>query len=62
MRISTLDGRVLIRFNADAEENKEKQLVWNGRLPNGDYIPRGVYLAFITNIDGLKSTVKFAVE
>ena len=62
VRISTLDGRVLIRFNADAEENKEKQLVWNGRLPNGDYIPRGVYLAFITNIDGLKSTVKFAVE
>ncbi len=62
VRISTLDGRVLIRFDADAEENLEKQLVWDGKLPNGDYIPRGVYLAFITNIDGLKSTVKFAVE
>jgi ligand-binding sensor domain-containing protein len=62
VRISTLDGRVLIRFEADAQENKGKQLVWDGKLANGDYIPRGVYLAFITNIDGLKKTVKFAVQ
>ena len=62
VRITTLDGRVLIQFSANADENREKQIVWDGILPTGDYIPRGVYLAFITNIDGLKKTVKFAVE
>ncbi len=62
VRISTLDGRVLVQFNADTEQNLEKQIVWDGVLPNGEYIPRGIYLAFITNIDGLKTTVKFAVE
>ena len=62
VRISTIDGRSLIRFEADADENKEKQLVWDGKLPNGNYISRGVYLAFITNIDGQRSTVKFAVK
>lgn len=62
VRISTIDGRVLIRFEADAIENLEKQIVWDGLLPNGEYIPRGVYLVFITNIDGLKKTLKFAVE
>ncbi|MEA2077100.1 MAG: hypothetical protein U9O95_03685 [Candidatus Marinimicrobia bacterium] len=62
VRISTLDGRVLIQFSANAEQNLEKQIVWDGILPNGEYIPRGIYLAFITNIDGLKATIKFAVE
>ncbi|MEA3392703.1 MAG: hypothetical protein U9Q91_06965 [Candidatus Marinimicrobia bacterium] len=62
VRITTLDGRVVHQFAADAVENQEKQIVWDGVLPNGEYIPRGIYLIFITNIDGLKATTKFAVE
>ena len=62
VRITTLDGRVVYQFTADAVENFEKQIVWDGILLNGEYIPRGVYLIFITNIDGLKATKKFAVE
>lgn len=62
VRITTLDGRVVHQFAADAVENLEKQIVWDGILPNGGYIPRGVYLVFITNIDGLKASTKFAVE
>jgi len=62
VRITTLDGRVLIQFAANAAENREKQIVWDGVLPSGEYISRGVYLIFITNIDGLKKTLKFAVE
>lgn len=62
VRITTIDGRVVHSFDTDAVENLEKQVVWNGKLPNGDYIRRGVYLAFITNINGLKTRVKFAVE
>ncbi|MCK5816489.1 MAG: hypothetical protein KAH15_00660, partial [Candidatus Marinimicrobia bacterium] len=62
VRIATLDGRVVHQFAADAVENQEKQIVWDGIIPNGEYIPRGIYLIFITNIDGLKTTTKFAVE
>lgn len=62
VRITTLSGRVVRQFTADAEENMGKQIVWDGILPNGEFIPRGVYLVFITNIDGLKATTKFAVE
>ncbi|MCK4530255.1 MAG: hypothetical protein KAU44_03690, partial [Candidatus Marinimicrobia bacterium] len=62
VRITTLDGRVVHQFAADAVENQEKQIVWDGIIPNGEYIPRGIYLIFITNIDGLKATTKFAVE
>jgi len=62
VRITSIDGRVVHSFDTDAVENLEKQVVWNGKLPNGDYIRRGVYLAFITNINGLKASVKFAVE
>ena len=62
VRITTLTGRVVREFATDAIENLEKQIVWDGVLPNGNYIPRGVYLIFISNIDGLKTTVKFAVE
>ena len=62
VRITTLDGRVVHQFAADAVENQEKQIVWDGVLPNGENIPRGIYLIFITNIDGLRATTKFAVE
>lgn len=62
VRITTIDGRVIYSFDTDAVENLEKQVVWDGRLANGEYIKRGVYLAFITNINGLKASVKFAVE
>ncbi len=62
VRIAMLDGRVVKQFSANSAENKGKQLVWDGKLDNGNYLPRGVYLAFITNIDGLRKTVKFAVK
>ncbi|MBW6457744.1 MAG: hypothetical protein K0B52_01135, partial [FCB group bacterium] len=62
VKISTLDGRVIKQFSANAPENKGKQIVWDGRLDNGQYIPRGVYLLFISNVGGLKSTAKMAVE
>ncbi|MDZ7820581.1 MAG: hypothetical protein U5N26_01510 [Candidatus Marinimicrobia bacterium] len=60
--ISTLDGRVVKQFFPDSPENKGKQIIWDGRLDNGKHIPRGIYLVFAENIDGLKSTAKFAVE
>lgn len=60
--ISTIDGRVLRTFRADAAENYGKQIIWDGKLANGNYIPRGVYLVFARNIDGLRITAKFAVE
>lgn len=62
VRITTIGGRVIRQFDSDSEENFEKQVVWDGKLLNGKYISRGVYLVFVTNIDGLKKTVKFAVE
>ena len=62
VRITTISGRVIREFTSDSIENLEKQIVWDGVLPNGDYISRGVYLIFISNIDGLKATAKFAVE
>ncbi len=62
VKISTIDGRVVKQFAATASENKGKQIVWDGRLNNGEFIPRGVYLVFISNVDGLKTTAKFAVE
>jgi hypothetical protein len=62
VRISTIGGRVLHVFDSDAIENMGKQIVWDGILGNGEYISRGVYLVFISNIDGLKATAKFAVE
>lgn len=60
--ISTLDGRVIKQFFPNDAENKAKQIVWDGRLDNGKYIPRGVYLVFAENIEGLRATAKFAVE
>ncbi len=62
VKISTIDGRVVKQFTATASENKGKQIVWDGRLDNGEFISRGVYLVFISNVDGLKATTKFAVE
>ena len=62
VRITSIDGRVIHTFDSDSEDNFEKQVVWDGKLANGEYISRGVYLAFVTNIDGLKASVKFAVE
>ncbi len=62
VRITSIDGRVIHTFDSDSENNFEKQVVWDGKLANGEYISRGVYLAFVTNIDGLKASVKFAVE
>ena len=61
-RITTIDGRVLHVFDSDAVENMGKQIVWDGILGNGEFISRGVYLVFISNIDGIKATAKFAVE
>ena len=62
LKITTIDGRVIKQFNAESDENFEKQIVWDGKLSNGTYISRGVYLVFISNIDGIKKTLKFAVE
>jgi len=62
VKISTLDGRVIKQFSANAPENKGKQIVWDGRLNSGQHISRGVYLLFISNVGGLKTTIKMAVE
>jgi hypothetical protein len=60
--ISTIDGRVIRTFTANAPENFGKQIIWDGMLEDGSPIPRGVYLVFARNIDGLRVTSKFAVK
>jgi hypothetical protein len=60
--ISTLDGRVIRQFFPGDAANKGKQIVWDGKLDNGKYISRGVYLVFAENIDGLRTSAKFAVK
>ncbi|MDD3716181.1 MAG: hypothetical protein PHX07_00085 [Candidatus Marinimicrobia bacterium] len=60
--ISTLDGRVLITFAPNSPEHYGKQIIWDGKLPGGNPIPRGVYMIFARNINGLRVSAKFAVE
>lgn len=60
--ISTMDGRILRTFAPNSPEHYGKQVIWDGKLPGGDLLPRGVYLIFARNIDGLRVSTKFAVE
>jgi hypothetical protein len=62
MIISTINGRHLLTLPPTASSNQGHEIHWDGRLDNGDFISRGVYLYFVYNVDGLRFTGKIAIQ
>ena len=59
--ISTVNGRHLLTLPPTDSSNQGHEIHWDGRLDNGQFLNRGVYLYFVYNVDGLRFTGKIAI-
>lgn len=62
VKIVTLGGDVLYTLDTSSPFHFGRQIIWDGRLQDGNPISRGVYYLFVYNVDGESTTLKFAVK
>ncbi len=62
VKVVTLGGEVLYTLDPSSPFHYGRQIIWNGRLHDGNPISRGVYYLFVYNVDGENKTLKFAVQ
>ncbi|MDD3807065.1 MAG: hypothetical protein PHE86_03390 [Candidatus Marinimicrobia bacterium] len=62
VKVVTLGGDVLFTIDPSSPFHYGRQIIWDGRLEDGNPIRRGVYYLFMYNVNGENKTVKFAVQ
>lgn len=62
VKVVTLGGEVLFTLDPSSPYHFGRQIIWNGRLHDGNPISRGIYYLFVYNVDGESKTLKFAVQ
>jgi hypothetical protein len=62
VKVVSLGGEVLYTLDPSSPYHFGRQIIWDGRLHDGNPISRGIYYLFVYNVDGENKTLKFAVQ